>query len=178
MGCTTQDNKLASRSCSELYIDKRSKASDNFVAFRDNVKNAGFLFPNRDTTLYPFTKRLFFPPRLTYLLDTLHLDDCSIFDSVNIHYFELLSTKPSIAADYPEIILEEEQFKDKVSCDTYRKALTSILKQPKLITKPTVLLQSGNKLYVFQAADYKQADELMKLSKLLDPSLKDLESNF
>ena len=178
LGCDTQDDKPTSSSCSDLYIDKRSNASDNFVAFRDRVKNAGFIFPHLDTSLYPFTKRLFSPPRSTYLRDTLRLDDCSIFDSVNIHYFEVLSTKPSIAADYPEIRLEEEQFTDKASCDTYRKALTSILKQRKLITKPTVLLQSGNKLYVFQAADYKQADELTRLSKLLDPYLKDLESNF
>jgi hypothetical protein len=178
LGCNTQDHKSASRSCSDLFIDKRSKASNDFVEFRDQVKYAGFLLPAGDTSLYPFTKRLFFPPRLTYLRDTLQIDDCSIFDSVNIHYFELLSEKPSIAADYPDIRLEEEQFKDKISCDIYRRALASLLKKQNLITKPTILLQSQNRLYIFQASDTKHLDELKKISKLLDPISDDMDSNF
>lgn len=105
-----------------LYIDRHSVETVTFKQLWTSAEKSGDTFS--DDTIVPFVKIIFHPKSAKFYNDTLKISCCYIFDSVNIHKMEIQGSKPVDKEHYPNLYIQEWQFKNLSAALDYANALT------------------------------------------------------
>ena len=170
-------SQVVTDSClKNLYIDKHSMETMTFKKFWTSAEKFGYTF--NDDTIVPFVKIVFQPKTSQFYNDTLKISNCDIFDSVNIHKIEITSSKPLDKNYYPNLNVEEWQFKSSLAATYYSNALTDYYKKGYALKSPTAVLVANQSVYIFETAAYKFIPEMEKMEKLLEPKAKVYVTNY
>lgn len=180
----TVDNKsglikssLVTDTCfNKLYIDRHSVETMTFKQFWSSAEKSDYTF--KDDTIVPFVKTIFQPKSARFYNDTLKISDCNIFDSVNIHKMEIHSSKPVDKNYYPNLNVEEWQFKNLSAALDYANALTDYYNKGYGLKSPTAVLLTNQSVYIFETAAYKFIPEMEKMEKFLGPKAKVYVTNY
>ena len=159
-----------------LYIDEHSLETGTFRKLWDNAKTLGYTFS--DDTTVPFVKIIFQPRSSRFYNDTLKISNCAAFDSVNVHKIEIRSTNAIDKIYYPNLRVEEWQFKNSTAAIDYANALTYFYKEGYGVKSPTSVVLTDSSVYIFQTAAFMFITEMEKLEKTLDPKLKKYVTNY
>lgn len=180
----TVDNKLdltkpfvLTDSClNNLYIDRHSVETTTFKQLWVSAEKLGYTFT--DDTIVPFVKVVFQPKQAKFYNDSLRISSCDLFDSVNIHKMEIHSSKPFDNNYYPNLNVEEWQFKNASAALDYVNSLTDYYNKGYGLKSPTAVLLINQSVYIFETSAYKFIPELEKIVMLLGHKAKLYTTNY
>ena len=99
-------------------------------------------------------------------------------DSLNIHQMDIFASKAIQKKYYPNLWIEEWEFKNQQSALTYGTALGNFINAGYGLKSPTAILQRGANVFLFQTAAFVSIPELERMIKLLNPNPKMLGRNY
>jgi hypothetical protein len=168
---------LVTDSClDKLYIDRHSVETTVFKQLWSSAEKLGYTF--NDDTIVPFVKMIYQPKSARFYNDTLKISSCDIFDSVNIHKMAIHSSKAVDKNYYPNLNVEEWQFKNLSAALDYASALTDYYNKGYGLKSPLAVLQTNQSVYIFETAAYKFIPDMEKMQKLLEPKAKLYVTNY
>ena len=173
---TTESSTVTDSCLDNLYIDGHSVETATFKQLWTSAEKSGYIF--NDDTIVPFVKVIFQPKSARFYNDTLIISKCDIFDSVNIHKMEIHSSKPADKDYYPNLNVEEWQFKNLSAALDYANALTDYYNKGYGLKSPTAVLLTNQSVYIFETAAYKFISEMEKMEKFLEPKAKVFVTNY
>jgi hypothetical protein len=173
---TIQSSMVTDSCLNNLYIDRHSVETATFKQLWTSAEKSGYTF--KDDTTAPFVKIIFQPKSAKFYQDTLKISNCKLFDSVNIHKMQIQSTKPIDKIYYPNLNVEEWQFKNVSAAFEYANALTEYYNKGYGLKSPTAVLQTNQSVYVFETAAYKFIPEMERIEKFLEPKAKVYGTNY
>jgi hypothetical protein len=177
VGDTKRKDTLSMDSCfAKLYIDKISIETNNFRKFWDVAERQGYTFT--DDTSVPFTKIIFQPKSAKFYIDTLGIDNCQLFDSLNIHKVEIRNSIHVERYRHSNLNVEEWEFKDSVAAFQFAKAMGNYLNKGYGVKSPTSVLLLKHSVYIFQTAAYAFIDEMERMEKFLSTKPNILGTNY
>lgn len=171
------NHSLVDDSCfKKLYVDRQTVETKAYRQFWSSAQKLGYTF-NDDTTV-PFVKIIFKPKASLFYTDTLKISDCNIFDSVNIHSMTIHSSKPVERNYYPNLVIEEWQFKSEAAALKYANALSEYHRKGYGLKSPTAVVVHHQAVYLFETAAYMFIPAMERMEKLLGPGAKLYGTNY
>jgi hypothetical protein len=159
-----------------LHIDSYSSETITFQKLWENAERSGYTFS--DETTNPFVKVIFQPKSSAYYNDSLKITNCEIFDSVNIHKSEIRSSKTIDKIYYPNLIVEEWNFKSSTAAREYANALSYFFSNGYGVKSPTSVVLTDSSVYIFQTAAYMFIAEMEKMERNLAPNAIKYATNY
>lgn len=159
----------------KIHIDSLQTESPVFDYFWMHAEKNGYSF--QDDTTSPFIKVIFTPQSSKFYIDTLKIDECRAFDSINIHRINITTNRPGNGY-HARLIIEEWEFKNVSSAIYFFKKYGFYIRNGYPLKSPTSVIKKDRSVFVFQTAAYMFIPEMEKMQKLINAQLNDYSSNY